>query len=85
MTSGKHADFNDTFYLSLSIKYGFVLSIIVAQLEGLPGYSGTDWIVEMSVLFQAIVILTSLASDWSTIDVIFSYDVRQNSDNIFTF
>ena len=44
----------------------FVFSILIAHFGGLPGYSGIDQL-EMSVLFQDIVILMSLASDWSSL------------------
>ena len=73
--------FRNELKISLSVKYGFVLSIFIAYIGGLPGYSGIDQL-EMPVLFQDTIILMSLASDWSMFDMIFSYDVKQNFKNL---
>ena len=58
--------------MSLLIKYSLVLSILIAHL-GLPGYVSID---QFEIFFQNIVILTSL------VNMIFSFDVKQNFDNI---
>ena len=73
--------FHNTFKLCLSVRYDFILSFLIA-LAASPGYSGTvDR--ETSVLFLDRVILTCLAPDLSTVNVIFSYDVKHNSEHTY--
>ena len=71
-----HSAFHNALKMSLSIKYGFVQSILIV-----PSYSSTSELV-MRVLCQHIVILTSLVTDVSMFKVILSYVLKQSFDNI---
>ena len=78
----RNSVFRNALKVCLSINYGFALLIDSnCTFRELPAYSGTDQL-EMLGLFNHIFILTSLPPDWSMFNVIFSYDVRQNFNNI---
>ena len=64
--------------MSLTVKYGVLLSILIALLEGYVLFENRS----ASNVCLIIFILMSLAPDWPVFYVIFSYDMKQNFDNI---